>query len=182
MTIKPGYIRVSEILGQWDRFGSINPDVLKRKAQIGTNVHSAINAADSGVFMPLEEGMGYFESWELWISTTKAQIVHSELRLYDDGLKITGCVDALIKMPFNEELILVDYKTSVSESPKIWPLQAIFYYLLAKKNGYEPADRFLFIRLDKTGKLPKIHEYKYSSYLHTICMAALACYKYINED
>ena len=62
--IRPGYTRVSRILQQYTNFDHIDPAVLANKAQIGTNVHTGIQAEDEEGF-PYTIGFdeqGYFQS------------------------------------------------------------------------------------------------------------------------
>lgn len=181
MTIKPGYIRVSEILAQWDRFGHIQKETLANKAALGTQVHEAINAYANNYHLPLTLGEGYFQSFAQWIETSQASIVHHSKRLYCDKLKITGEIDALIQFPGCDELILVDWKTAHSSDDLFWQLQGQFYAYLCKFNGIDLGSRFLFIQLDREGNLPKVREYKSSSSLMNVCMSAFICYKYINR-
>ena len=180
--IKPGYTRVSKILQQWDKFGHIEKSVLEAKAYLGTGVHNHIqNRCDGIMTIPdLWEG-GYVESWEAWIATTNPVFVHTELRLYDDLLKITGAIDAIIQFPGSEDLVIVDYKTSAAASPKIWPLQGHFYHYLCKANNINVGKRILFLQLKKNGKIPKVHEYEDDRSIMDICMSAYYCYRYLNS-
>ena len=50
--IKLGYVRVSTILSQWDRFSAIPKDILDNKVRIGTNVHKHIELYNS--FLPYD--------------------------------------------------------------------------------------------------------------------------------
>jgi len=179
--IKPGYTRVSEILSQWDRFGHIDKEVLQRKAQIGTNVHKAIEDHHNDMCPILEKAEeGYFESYKKWFESTNPQILNLEKRFYSDSMMITGQVDAIIRFPHSEDSILVDFKTSASESPKIWPLQAGFYRMLAEENNLVLSDRLIFLRLKRDGQAAHVHEYVYSKSLHRICISALVCYRHLN--
>jgi len=181
MTIKPGYIRVSEILKQWDRFGNVREEVLQRKADLGTTVHEAIKAHHENVPIPLFEGKGYLESFWKWLEASGAEIYNGGQRYYCEKLKITGEIDALVKFPGNEELVLVDWKTSSSPENLFWKLQGQFYIYLCETNGLAVSNRFLFIQLDKDGGLPKAHEFKASSSLMNVCMSAYVCYKYMKK-
>ena len=182
MSIREGYTRVSEILAQWDRFGGIDPDVLCKKAALGTAVHEAIGADSANIFMPLEENQkGYFESFQKWHKLTNAEIVETEIRLYCDRLKITGCIDALVRLPNTESLIVVDYKTSVAEADKIWPMQGAFYHYLAISNGRKVAPNLMFIKLNKDGLTPKVYTYFYSTHLMNVCMSAYTTYMYFKK-
>src|SRR5271157_1296805 len=95
--VKEGFTRVSEVLSQWDKLSLINPDVLERKAQLGTNVHNAIANYYNGVPSVLtdEEGGKYYASFLLWNAERKASPIHIEKRLYDEETMLTGCIDAV---------------------------------------------------------------------------------------
>jgi hypothetical protein len=181
-TIKPGYTRVSSILGQWDTFGHIDPVVLQNKCNIGTRVHETIDAHHKNIYLPLDNAAkGYFDSYVRWEEVVKPNVIKNEERYYCDKLMITGQVDAIITFPGDGRLVLIDYKTSAQESPKTWPLQACFYHYLASQAGVELSDRLIFIKLDKTGQMPKIYEYQYSRQLWDVCLAAWTTYRYRNQ-
>lgn len=177
--IKEGYTRVSSILQQWDTFGHIDKEVLARKAALGTRVHEAIDDHHEGIYTPLEYAeAGYFDSYCKWEEEVKPKIIHNEARYYCDKLMITGQVDAIIEMPGDKLPVLVDYKTSANESPKMWPLQACYYYYLAKENGVELSTRLIFLKLDRAGDFPKVCEYRYSKKLWEVCLSAWTTYRY----
>lgn len=196
--IKEGYARVTDILSIWTTVfvedgqvigkafaGSgfkIDIDVLENKANIGTNVHTAIEAHLDGFTVPLEEREQlYFDSFRKWQESSQVEVVEKEDRYYDDELMITGKIDALVKFPGSEDLILLDFKTSAQESPKMWPLQAVMYYYLLKKNGKKISDRLLFLKLDRYGNKAKLFEYQYTEDLFKVCLAACVCNKYIKS-
>jgi len=196
--IKPGYTRVTEILGQWNTDiqvdgetiakafagsrNAIDISVLSNKANIGTNVHRAIEGYLEGFEVKLEEKeQGYFQSFLGWYAKSKVNIVESEKRYYCDKLGITGCVDALVRFPDSDDLILVDYKTSAQENPKMWPLQATFYHYLVSETGLKISDRLLFLKLEKKGFPASVFEYKFTPKLLQICKCACTCYRYINS-
>ena len=180
--IKPGYTRISSILAQWDKFGHIDKAVLENKAALGTRVHDAIKNVHSGIYTPLDDAAnGYFESFLKWQKETKIEIVSSEERFYCDKLMITGQVDALAAIPGEEKFVLIDFKTSAQESPKMWPLQGGFYYYLASLSGKTLSTRILFVKLDKMGNLPSIYEYEFTKSLWNVCIAAWTCYRHLNS-
>lgn len=179
--IKPGYIRVSEILGQWDRFGAIDKQVLEAKAQLGTAVHEAIKAHQECIHLGVpENAFGYFESYLKWYEVTKPQIKPME-RLYCDKLMITGELDALVSFVGGGMPIIVDWKCTAAIDDLHWQLQGCWYHYLCQANSIEVDDRILFVQLQKDGSAPKVREYKRSSHLMNVCMSAYICYRYLNK-
>ena len=183
MTIKPGYTRVSEILSQWDHFGAIDKEVLKNKAKLGSLVHEAISAYEDHLSLPLDEKAdGYYQSFLKWREKVDCEFVASELRLYCDKLKITGAVDAIVKFPGDDSLIIIDYKTSAVASPKRWELQGVFYHYLAFVNGFKVSSRFIFLKLDKKGEYPEMFSYTRSTGLMNVAMSALNTFRFFEKD
>lgn len=180
MTIKPGYIRVSEILSQWDRFGNVNAEVLQAKSKLGTEVHEAITAHHHDIAFPITRGEGYFTSYQKWIEISEFSTFYESRRFYCEKLKVTGEIDAIGTFPGSENLVLIDFKTSASKDNLFWQLQGQFYHYLCLTNEIKISDRFLFVQLHKDGNAPKVHEYKCSNSLMNICMSAYICYKYLN--
>ena len=163
-------------------FQNINQEVLRKKCIIGTNVHQAINAWAINDFSPLTEcEKGYFESFLRWNEIVKLKPIESELRLYDDSLKITGAIDMLGKIEGTDSLILVDFKTSANADDKKWPLQAAFYHHLLTVNKFSINQSVLFIQLDKTGALPKCHTFSIDSKLKNLMISTYNIYKYLTE-
>jgi len=178
--IKDGYTRVSAIISQWDKMSNIDPMVLERKTALGTNVHKAISDHYNGIPSVLtdEEGGKYFSSFLIWNEANKPVPVRIEERLYDDDLMITGCLDAILKFPDSDEIILIDWKTSYNADKLNWPLQASFYLSLLAKNGIHGLTKARFIKLDKLGDMPKEFEFIQSEYLLQTCRAAYITYMY----
>ncbi len=179
--IKEGYTRVSTILGQWNSFAHIDPDVLSNKCRIGINVHAKISAESDGIFLELQEDEeGYFESWKKWWDKEKiaSKAVFNEQRFYCDKLKITGCVDCLLQE--EDDLLIIDYKTSASANKKMWAMQAAFYHYLAKNEGHKMFNQVWFLRLKKDGKKATLYKFEMTDELWDTCLAALNTYSYFN--
>src|ERR1700755_2771708 len=144
--IKKGYTRVSTILSSMPSFvdgkftfplQNINTEVLSRKAEVGSNVHKAIEAHIKGDFFPLnDQEQGYFQSYLLWEKQAQLLPMETELRLYDEPTKITGCVDMMAQVGGDRESVLIDFKCTVAEDPKKWPLQAAAYSWLLASNRF----------------------------------------------
>jgi ATP-dependent exoDNAse (exonuclease V) beta subunit len=167
------YARVSDIIKPFVDFSGIDEGVLNRKAALGTRVHEAIQQEIEGEMesLPPSES-GYLDSWKKWRSALCPEFVQSEKRYFDDRRMITGCIDALIKFPSDDRIMIVDWKTSASESPVTWTMQAHLYFYLAC--GEHPLQkRFLFVKLDRYGNLPQVFQYIYDQNLMARCMTAI---------
>jgi hypothetical protein len=164
------YARVSAVIRSPGQFDHIQPAVLAKKAQLGTDVHAAISAEMTNDFYPLEQaGLGYLRSFNVWREALKPTFVHCEQRYFCDDLMISGQIDAIVR--FDEgPLVLVDYKTSVSESKITWPRQGELYHHLLAANKIECSRQFLFIRLNKFGDLPVVHQYTSSPSVRAECL------------
>lgn len=171
------YARVSDILNPFNNFNHIPPEILKRKADIGTKVHKAIlDEIEDRFPLPSEEGMGYYESFSCWNHAHAFRYSHCEKRFFCEEKMITGQIDGIISTIDTDRSTLIDFKTSVKENPITWPMQAHLYYYLLKKNAIEVEKQFLFIQLNKYGKCPKIYAYKYSEEIMDQCIEAIETY------
>lgn len=168
------YARVSDILKPFVDFGHIPQEVLQRKAALGTAVHQAIHQEIQGEFPVVSfKQQGYIQSFDKWRNALAPEFIESEMRYYCDQKMVTGCIDALIKLKGEEKAVLVDFKTSVQESPITWPMQAHLYHYLLKASGKDVASRFLFIKLDQFGGVPKVFQYKFDNSIETRCLQAI---------
>lgn len=149
------YTRVTEVLSFFSGFQAIDPVVLQNAANRGTLVHQICDAIIEGIGTPpvSSEISPYIDSFLQY--PEKAYIKKPE-RFFCDELMITGECDAIYKE--GDSLVLVDFKTSRAEG-KTWALQGSAYAYLAKKAGY-PIDRIEFVKLDRTGKAPKVLVYQ----------------------
>ncbi len=164
------YARVSDVLAPLKDFGHINPDVLKNKQEIGTMVHQAISDDVAGDFPILTlSSHGYYRSYLLWKETVNPAFLLSEKRFFHHELRLTGCIDALVRLPHSSLPTLVDFKTSAMEDPQTWPLQAHLYAHLMEM-PQQLASHFLFIKLDKGGKAPKVFSYLYDTNTMNRCL------------
>lgn len=167
------YARVSEVIRPFSNLGGIPEDILKRKAEIGTGVHKIINEDIEGDFpVVTPESLGYFQSYQKWRSLLSPVFIESEVRYYDDDKRITGAIDCLVKLQGEEGAILVDFKTSVAESPT-WIMQGHLYRHLILGAGKPIADRFLFLKLSKDGGFPTVFQYKFDPNIYQKCLQAI---------
>ncbi len=185
------YPRVSHILDCLRDFSGIPEDVLKAKANDGTIVHKAIQTVlgkrfpvflkDNFFDMSLEEQKLerirakrrylYYRSFLNWFVELKPEFIpeYLETRFYDDELRYTGQIDAICRMS-GDTVTLVDYKTSVNEDKKCWPLQAHMYRNLLTTNLKFPVStKIIFLRLDPLGNMPTAHKYTYEDKTWEYC-------------
>jgi len=180
--IKEGYDRVSDILKIFSDFDSIPPEILERKANIGTRVHSAIAEyilLGTGEEFLEESDLGYFNSWKLWYHEGEEKLIRfSETRLYDDRKMYTGAIDGVWSDEGGARNYLIDWKTSAKENPLVWPLQAALYQeLLFKSKLCELEDIAFFLKLDKNGGAPELIQYEITEHTIQVAMWALKRYK-----
>lgn len=173
--IKPGYLRVTDILSPFSGLSKIDPVVLQNAANRGTLVHEIIEGIEQGFVkedVP-EIAVGYIDSYEKW--AVDKEFIKQPKRFYDSEMMITGLVDAIYKD--GEDLVLVDYKTPARES-KTWAIQGSAYACLCKRNGYL-ISRIEFVKLDKTGKAPKVYTYLEDM---DMFLKILDCYRYFFKE
>ena len=190
--IKPGYIRVSEILSivpsiiseKPTTFGyplhNIDQTVLSNKADIGSSVHAAIDHQAKGDFFPLKESeQGYYNSYLQWAKFVELKPIETELRLYEEGMKITGGIDMLAILKGSPKWRLIDFKCTVSEDAKKWSLQAALYSMIIAQNDMGIMLDALFVKLDKNGEMPEVYEYKITNELQVAALSFYNAYKYV---
>ena len=172
------YARVTDILKPFTDFSHIDPEVLVNKARIGTNVHQAI-ADDIAGDMPClaKDEMGYFTSYLRWKEEVSHKVTQTERRYYDEKNMVTGQIDALMDFGYVSGLpTLVDFKTSAIESKIAWPMQAHLYVDLLAQNGQLAHPMSLFIKLEKTGAMPRVYSYLWNVNTHLKCMDAIKAF------
>jgi hypothetical protein len=183
--IRPGYLRISEVLSRLRDRTNINPLVLKDKQDIGTEVHNNIHMDALGVppefrmfavRNPMtgyvnrkeERGEAYFNSYMHWKKENNPRYDIMEQRLYCDDIMITGQIDAL--MVKGTRLCLIDFKCSHTADKEIWEMQGHFYLYLLNKNGIETDINFYFLKLDKKGEKPTVYNFTYTDEVLSRCI------------
>lgn len=183
------YVRISEILSRLQDFRHIDPEVLQNKCNIGTDVHSAIEAHanfDFAAGKDLEcRRLAYFDSYHLWYQKVKPVYKITERRFYDNELMITGQLDAVAVI--DNQLCLIDFKTGANESmtrdgTSAWRLQAHFYRHLLFNNGIMvgPEMRWVQLRTKRIkdpyfgsdmviGAIPKVFTYQFDPEVMSRC-------------
>lgn len=191
------YTRVSSILSMMPTLDSdlkwgfpmqqLDQDMLKRKADLGTAVHEAIAAHIWGKFHPVtDKEEGYVNSFLEW---EKAHgpfpiIPHppiTENRLFYEPMKLTGCIDLMVRRQDNPIYTIYDYKCTVAEDKKKWPMQATFYHFLARVNGFKVRDQVHFLQLDRDGKAPNVYEYVIDDKLKSAMISLYNVYMYLTQ-
>lgn len=182
MEIKKDYIRVSNLLEAWKNFGDAPQYRIDAKAEIGTNVHEAIEADIHGlkIFNLTDREEKYFNSYKKWREITNPKFLMTEERLYDDSRMLTGQVDCMISFPDQQDRILVDFKTSATAMESQWAIQIGWYYLLAKMNGYNPSPRAFMLQLKDSGSPAKAFEFDITEKLIKLCYSAYDLYVHFN--
>lgn len=183
-------VRVTTVLQRLQDFGKIDPAVLENKANIGTDVHKAIEYRVKGDWYPEEEPrrIAYFGSYGLWEDLSQYEYVHTELELTDPNYWLIGHVDAIIRHKETQMLYLMDYKTSAKESmsregESIWNMQAHLYYHLLRANGMQVSQQFMFLQLRTKKKddehlpaKPKLYVYDYQQCIMDRCLEEVQLY------
>lgn len=141
------FIRVSEIIGLIKDFSFVNPDVLKAKQIIGTNVHDAIERyykKDTPVDLSATEKM-YFDGFMDFATNIEYNPLIVEQRFYDSERRITGKVDLIAEK--GDKRYVMDFKTTANADIRSWKLQGGFYYQLAKEyHTLEPVVRIIHLK------------------------------------
>ncbi len=185
--MKPGYVRVSEILDRLRDKSDINIEVLRNKGKIGTEVHENIAREKSDcipffnefpVLHPFtgeviryeKRGLGYFRSFGIWDKVYNPVYKMMEHRFYDDEYMLTGQIDALVMLPKKDKLQLIDFKCSHKPDLEIWNMQAHFYWYLLTQNGVDLDDNFIWIQLNKDGKSPSSFNFVFDENVLSRCL------------
>lgn len=174
--IKPGYDRVTDVVGYLSGIYRVPTHILKAAAERGSFVHRVCDSIIDDMMYPQvpEEYQGYIDSFQTWFGLLNLSCNFNEKecpylkpdRFYCDDLKITGECDLIIQRP--DRNVLVDFKTSTSES-KSWVLQGTAYCYLARKAGIE-IDEMVFVKLDKNGNAPECFVYEEDFDLFQKCL------------
>ena len=125
--------RVTEVFSPYVKFDHVSADQLEALAYRGTAVHQYLyyHALDLWTPRPQGEAEGYCISGERWIDQNVRRVISAEREYSDPVLGYSGHPDLLVE-DGNGRILLVDYKTPVTES-KTWPLQLAAYHHLVCK-------------------------------------------------
>lgn len=151
------HMRVSEILARLQNFSKIDQAILEAKAEIGTNVHKAItnNAQGKPHTELTQREQAYYQSYEMFRNQYNPSYIMLESRFNDDNLMITGEIDALAKV--DNQIVILDWKTSASANKKIWEMQAHFYWYLLNCHKIPVSNTMIWVHL-RQEKVHKLDE------------------------
>lgn len=163
--IKPGYLRVTEILSPFSGLNNIPQQILETAAERGTKVHKICDALinDIGVGEVDDKLSGYVDSFKQWMPK---EFIANPQRFYCDKYMITGECDGVYRN--GNQLVLVDFKTPAKES-RTWALQGSAYCYLARQAGYD-ISWIEFVKLSKNGKAPEVLIYQENFDLFVKCL------------
>lgn len=183
MEIKKDYIRVTDMIKPWMNWGTIPQEIIDAKAEIGTNVHEAINMSILGLPLPVmtDREQKYFDSYLKWEESEEPEFLCTEQRYYDDDLMVTGQIDAVVKLPGRSQGRVLDFKTSSKASPLHWHIQIAWYHWLAFKNGLKTDDTACMLQLKDNGSPAKAHNFIIDSKTMEICFSLHQSYTYFNQ-
>jgi len=159
---KEHYLRATDVVAPFSGIEFIPEVYLTRACERGTSVHDAIETILSGfpaIFYDDDVGM-YVKSFERFYEEDFAKLdgrMILEQRLYCDTHQITGQLDCVIETA--DGAIAFDWKTSSREHNRAWRLQAAAYRYLYELSG-RAMRKFVFVRLDKNARYPKLIEYQ----------------------
>lgn len=180
--IPKGFTRVTEVISTFNDFGFVSKEVLEAACERGTLVHDMceLYALDMLIMAVPPHVKGYVDCFKEWFDNYVTEVILTETRLNDDGLKLTGKIDYLLKMKGSNQLVILDIKTPVSKS-KTWQLQTSAYQKLLDEVKGIKVDRRVCLMLSNEGKPAKIIEYTSEKDIE-IFMKAFEVHKFFKES
>lgn len=179
---------VTTVLGVYNDFSGIRPNVLEIASSRGTEVHGICSAIAQREWVPdiPSDCAPYVLSFQQWFDKNIKEVHLVEQRLIDMVYGFTGCPDLVLTMR-DDARILVDLKTPQVKG-KLWSSQLAAYRYLIKEgslsDGTSPrllVDRVGSLRLSAKGSSPIFDEYQDSTMDFVAFLAALSAYKYFKE-
>ena len=171
---------VTQVLGLYQDFSGIRPDVLARAAERGTAVHRICSALVQGLWVPSipEECRGYIESFRLWMPYIEETVL-VEKELVDKKLGYRGRPDWIGRIRGDKTLTVLDWKTPLAKG-RLWQAQLAAYGHLAEVN-LGPIGRIASLRLKPDGKKPILDDYRRDPHDMAAFVSALNAYRYFKE-
>jgi len=159
--IPDGYIRVSSVCKPFTDFSKIDPQVLARKADIGTRVHQYCESYSLGLFVEdvSSDCKNYVDSYKRWFDDSVKEVIQTETRINSEKYRISGQLDNLSLLKYDDGITLIDYKTP--DNPSLtWQLQTAGYHLLCEEELNIQVARRICLLLSKTGGAARVVEYQ----------------------
>ena len=172
---------VTTVLSPFSDFSMVRPEVLKLAAERGTRVHAACAIYAKGLWADcaLWPGDGpFFDSFLNWANMAGIEFVSIEEEFTDSGLGYMGHPDAVVYIPGDQGLTVIDYKTPMSIS-RTWHPQIAAYAHLARKHGHD-VRRGLAVRLRRNGGPAITTEIDVDGEPWAAFLNALGAFKYFN--
>jgi len=176
---------VTEIIGVYNDFSAVPPDVLEFAAERGKVIHALCAGYARGLFTVVpDELTGYFRSFQSWFDAYVKEVLVVEEEVIHPTLGYCGHPDIIARLkgisPGNEDTIaLIDYKTPRVHN-KLWDAQVVAY-AEAIKHQYAIA-RCGTLRLQKDGSLPVMHWIDNYAQAFNCFMSMLNIWHYLNTD
>lgn len=148
------YTRITTVLAPFAGYGAIPKEIIAKAADRGTRAHNAIHSHMShlGTWGVDEDIIGYVQSAEKFFPKI-GNVLWLEERFFCDKLLLTGQCDLIAE--YDGEVTLIDWKTSSKVNPT-WSAQAGGYFYVGPKKFLT---RAIFVKLDKNGGEPEIHNF-----------------------
>lgn len=125
---------VTQVLQPFADFSMIPEDKLQAACDRGDAVHSHLYSYAVGLWSPRPEGFeGYCESGERWLDLNLKTVISAEEEYSDPVLGFIGHPDLLLEDQ-RGAILLIDWKTPVTEA-RSWAIQlSAYHYLVTKKH------------------------------------------------
>lgn len=148
--IKPGYTRISTLISPFHNFAHVDEEIIKKKAELGTFVHSKIESylMKTDKLSEIEDINSYLQAFAMFIREKNIDhnnILAIEKRYYNDIFMITGKIDCIMK--YGDKTLLLDWKTTVRFYELASSIQLCLYWYLAM--GEFDIDDLFIVRLDR---------------------------------
>jgi hypothetical protein len=174
-----GYTRVTEVLHRYYDFSRVDPAVLGRAAERGTEIHEICERMALGKPSEIREShIPYVRNFDEWLRGNVEEVVDVERRFFHREFSLTGKVDLICRIKGDEGLTIVDIKTPAAFNP-VWRAQMAAYKVLAENEGLK-VTRLMVLRLG--GKRPLITETTQTAPVDTVgFLNALRAHNYFEE-
>lgn len=142
------YARVTSLLSDYQNFSHIDPAVLQKKAEIGTQTHENINHFLTYEMHPPDRTEYYpaFLQFNKEKKFLENNIISTEERIFSKNYLVSGAVDCVIDFQ-NEEIALIDWKTSSNFYEDYMSLQTCIYKILYDSNNFLTIDNCYVVLL-----------------------------------